>query len=174
MQAEKFTLGFYFYSLTRILGQPRKFFSELPKNMGLKQPLGFLTVSSLFFAGPDLINTMPPKPVIWGGVFFVNAVGMTFISAGLGYIVMVMVMGKHVRFTQFFMVYALSSGVTLLVSWMPFFIWLTEPWKWWLIGTGMIHSLGMKCSHSLIIIGISVIMMVLFFYSVMPLILHKP
>jgi len=174
MQAAKFTLGFYFYSLTRILGQPRRFFSELPKNMGLKQPLGFLIISSLFFAGAGLINTMPPNPVIWGGVFFVNAVGMTFISAGLGYIVMVMVMGKHVQFTQFFMVYAFSSGVTLLASWMPFFIWLTEPWKWWLIGTGMIYNLDVKRSHVLLIIGVSVVMMVLFFYSLMHLVLSQP
>ena len=123
---EQFTLGFYFQTLTKILGQPRRFFSELSPDMGIKKPLGFLVVSSLFFSGASLVNNMPPQPVMLGGIFFINAMGMAFIAGGLGYMVMTMIMGQRVTFTRFFSIYALSSGVTLLASWIPFF-WITEP-----------------------------------------------
>ncbi len=167
---EQFTLGFYFQTLTKILGQPRRFFSELSPDMGLKKPLGFLVVSSLFFTGASLANDMPPQPVILGGIFFINAMGMAFIAAGLGYMVMTMIMGKRVTFIRFFSIYALSSGVTLLVSWVPFFFWITEPWKWWLIGTGMIKNCDFSLTQVFVIIGMSIATMVLFFWTVLPII----
>jgi len=170
-QTEKFTLQFYFRTLTKILRGPRRFFNELPQDLGLKQPLGFLIVSSLFFAGASLVRGMPPNPVVLGIIFFTNAMGMAFIAAGLGYMVMTAMMGKKVTFTRFFGIYALSSGVTLLASWAPFFVYLTEPWKWWLIGTGMLRSCGFRITQALIIIGGSIGIMILFFWSVLPAIL---
>ncbi|MCJ7540908.1 MAG: YIP1 family protein [Desulfobacterales bacterium] len=170
LQTENFSLGFYFHALTKLLGEPRKFFSELPRDAGLKRPLGFLCVSSLFFAGASLMSNQPPNPVIMGGVFFINAMGMTVIAAGIGYMAMTMIMGRQVTFTRFFSIYALSAGVTLLASWLPFFIWLTEPWKWWLIGTGMVKGCGFKLIQVLVIIGVSMGVMFLLFWSVLPVI----
>jgi len=169
-QAENFSLGFYFQALTKMLGKPRIFFSELPRDAGLKRPLYFLFVSSLFFAGASLMSNRPPNPVIMGGIFFINAMGMVFIAAGIGYLVMTMIMGRQVTFTRFFSIYALSFGVTLLASWLPFFMWLTEPWKWWLIGTGMVKGCGFSLSQAFVIIGISMGVMFLLFWSVLPLI----
>jgi len=169
-QTESFSLGFYFHALTKILKEPRKFFSKLPKNGGLKRPLGFLFVSSLFFVGGSLVSNLPPNPVIVGSILFVNAVGMAFIAAGIGYLVMTMIMGRQVTFTRFFSIYALSSGVALLASWLPFFMWLTEPWKWWLIGTGMIKGCGLSLSRVLVIICVSIGVMFLLFWSVLPVI----
>jgi hypothetical protein len=169
--SERFSVGFCFQILTRILGQPRQFFAELGEDIGWKQPLGFLLVSSLFFAGAGLMSAMPDTPVLFGGIFFVNAVGMTLIAAFAGYGVMVMFFGKRVTFARFFRIYALSSGVTLLAAWVPFFIWLTEPWKWWLIGTGMTRGLGLSWWQALVIIVTSVAAIFLFFWSVWPLVL---
>jgi len=153
-----------------ILSKPRNFFSDLPSNVGVKGPLGFLIGSSFFYAIAGVVSSMPSKPIILGGIFFLNAVGMTIIASGLGYMVMVMFMGKRVPFSLFFSVYAFSSGVTLLAAWLPFFVWLTEPWKWWLIWTGMTKGLGFKWTQAVLIIGISVGMMILFFWSVLPLV----
>ncbi len=113
---------------------------------------------------------MPPQPVILGGIFFINAMGMAFIAAGLGYMVMTMIMGKRVTFIRFFSIYALSSGVILLVSWLPFIFWITEPWKWWLIGTGMIKNCDFSLTQVFVIIGMSIATMVLFFWTVLPII----
>ena len=115
------------------------------------------------------MSNRPPNPVMMGGIFFINAVGMTVVAAGVGYLVMTVIMGTKVTFGRFFSIYALASGVTLLASWIPFFIWLTEPWKWWLIGTGLVKKCGFKLPQVLIIIGLSVGVMFLFFCSVLPI-----
>jgi len=169
-QTEKFTLGFYFQYLTMMLREPRRFFADLPPDVGVKKSLGFLVSSGLFYAIAGIVSQMASKPIILGGIFFLNAVGMAFIAAGIGYLVMVMTLGKRITFTRFFSIYAFSSGVTLLAAWVPFFVWLTEPWKWWLIGTGMVHGFGFKWSHALMIIGTSVAVIILSIYSIAALV----
>ena len=169
-RADGFFLGFYVHTLTTLLGQPRKFFSELPRDFGWQRPMAFLVVSGLFFAGACLVSTLPPHPVLYGTIFLVNAVGMAIISATIGYGIMVMFMGRRERFSRFFSVYALAAGVTLLAAWVPFFIWLTEPWKWWLIGTGMTRSFGFTWLQAMMIIGLSAIVITLFFWSVWPVV----
>ena len=171
MQTKKFTFGYYFYAVTKMLGEPRRFFSRLAPDSGFGPVFGFLLVSSLFFAAAGLITAMPPDPLLWGCILLVNALGMTFIAAGLGYMTMVMFFGRKATFIRLFSVYALASGVTLLASWMPFFIWLTEPWKWWLVGTGLVRACGLKISQALLIIGVSVGIIVLFFWSILPVIM---
>ena len=168
-QVEHFSLGFYFHALTKMLRQPRIFFSEFPQDAGIKKPLGFLLVSSLIFAGASLMSHLPSNPLVMGGVFFINAVGMPLIAASIGFLVMIAIMGRRVTFPQFFSIYALSAGVTLLASWIPFFIWLTEPWKWWLIGTGMVNGFGFSRVQVLVIISVSVGMMFLLFWWVLPM-----
>lgn len=169
---DNFTIGFYFGALTQLLSEPRRFFSELPQEVKLKQSLGFLVVSGLFFAGASLAGTMYPNPLLMGGIFFINAVGMAFITAGFGYMVMTMSIKDRVSFSRLFSIYAFSSGVTLLASWVPFFLVLTEPWKWWLIGTGMVKHCGFRVKQALLVIGVSVAVLVLFFWSLLPVVVH--
>ncbi len=111
-----------------------------------------------------------PKLAIIAGIFFINAIGMPLVAAGLGYMVMTLMMGRQVGFARFFSVYALSSGVTLLVSWVPFFLVFSEPWKWYLIASGMVGGFGFKWVQVLLIIGLSVGIWLLFFWTVLPLI----
>jgi hypothetical protein len=166
---EKFTLRSYFWILSRLLRKPGRFFSELPQEIGLKQSTGFLLVSSLFFTVASLLSNTYSSPVSIGMIFFINAMGMVFIAAGLGYMVMTMTMGRRVTFARLFSVYALSSGITLLASWVPFFIWLTEPWKWWLIGTGMMKCCGFQLRQAILVIGVSICIMFLLFWSLLPI-----
>ena len=91
-KTKNFTLGLYFQTLTKLLGTPRKFFSTLPPGSGFKQPFCFLLVSSALFAGASLINIRPPNPFIMGGILFINAMGMVLVAAGIGYLVMTMIM----------------------------------------------------------------------------------
>ncbi|QTA89554.1 YIP1 family protein [Desulfonema magnum] len=170
LQKKKSILVFYFETLTQILGHPREFFMKLPQEADWKRSVGFLFVSSLFFTGASLISNMPPNPLFLGSVFFINAMGMTFITAGTAYMIMIMSLGKRVTFTRFLSVYAFSSGVTLLASWLPFFVWLTEPWKWWLIGTGMTKSFDLRWGQAVLIIGVSLLSVMFFFWSLLPII----
>jgi hypothetical protein len=163
-----FSFRFYFQVLSKMLGEPRCFFSELPADIGFIKPLAFLIVSSIFFAAASLISRRAANPFFQGGIFFINAVGMVLIASGLGYMVMVMIMGRSVSFKRLFSIYAFSSGTTLLASWVPFFIWLTEPWKWWLIGTGMARACELKSWQIIMIIGLSLSIMILLFWTALP------
>jgi hypothetical protein len=171
--ANDFTIRFYFQTLTRLLGEPRRFFgSGLPQS-GWRQSLGFLILSGLFFTGASIIADPRPKSALMAAIFFVNAVGMPFVAAGLGYMVMMLIMGRRVGFAQFFSIYALSSGATLLVSWVPFFLIFSEPWKWWLIATGMVKGIGFRWVQALLIIGLSIGIWLLFFWTALPLIVTE-
>lgn len=161
---------FYFQALAKVLGMPVTFFRELQET-GFKQSIGFLVVSSGFFAGASLLTRQFVQPVLSGGILFINAIGMTLIAAGLGYMLMSMFFGKKVTFSRLFAVYAFSAGVTLLASWIPLFIWLTEPWKWVLIGLGLTKSCDFRWHQTVVVIGGSIGIIVLFFKSLLPLIL---
>jgi hypothetical protein len=167
---QNFFLRFYFHVLSKLLAEPRCFFSELPVDVGFIKPLGFLIVSSIFFTGASLISSMPSNPFYLGGIYFINAVGMALIASGLGYMVMVMILGRLVTFKRLFSIYALSSGITLLAAWIPFFIWLTEPWKWWLIGTGMVKACGLRGWQAILIIVLSAGIIILLFWTALPMV----
>ncbi|GBC60554.1 hypothetical protein DENIS_1511 [Desulfonema ishimotonii] len=165
---QRFTLRFYLSGLSRILSEPRRFFSELPPDMGMVPPLIFLMLSGLVFTGASLMTAVQ-NPLMSAVILFVNAVGMAFVTSGVGYGVMVLTVGRRVSYTRFFTIYAFSSGVTILASWLPVFLWISEPWKWWLIGTGMTRSLDLKRSQALGIIGLSVGILMLFLWIILPL-----
>ncbi len=164
---DKFTIGSYFQALTRILGAPGQFFCEFPEKVGFRQPVRFLVVSSLFFTGASL-TCISASHVLMAGILLINAIAMPFIAAGIGFMVMTVAIGKRVAFKRFFAVYAFASGVTMLASWIPLFVWVTEPWKWLLIAVGMVKGCGLRWMQAVLIIGISIFILVLFFLSLAP------
>jgi hypothetical protein len=170
LPGETFGIGLYFRLLNGLLGTPRRFFADLPADFGWQRPMGFLLVSSVFFTGASLLSALPERPLLLGIIYFMNAVVMTVIAAAAGYGVMVMFFGRRTTFGRLFGVVALSSGVTLLAAWIPFFLWLTEPWRWWLIGTGMTRALGLSGWQALLIVVVSVAVIFLFFWSVWPVV----
>lgn len=170
LTTDNFSIGFYFRSLAKVLGTPGAFFEESKKDIGFQQSVGFLVVSSAFFAVASLTTRDFVVPWISSSIFFVNAVGMTLIAAGLGFITMTMFWGRKVTFRRFFSVYAFASGVTLLASWIPLFVFITEPWKWLMIGIGLTKNCELKWLQSILIIVVSIAMIVLFFRSLLPLI----
>ena len=163
----RFTLGFYFQALTRMLSSPSRFFSEMPIDTGFRQPLGFLIISGLFFAGASL-TTLSENQILMGGILFVNAVAMPFVTAGIAFMVITMTMGKQVSFPKLFSIYAYATGVTLLASWIPLFVWLTEPWKWILIVIGLVKGCGFKWMQAILVVAVTIFIAVLFFWSLGP------
>lgn len=167
----RLNFGFYFQTLMSLLGAPREFFSVLPESVGFGKSFGFLLISSLFFTGASL-TCINEKPVLMAAILLINTVGMPFIAAGIGFVAMTMTIDKHVTFTRLFAVYAFATGVTLLASWIPLFVWLTEPWKWLLIAMGMVKGCGFKWIQAFLIIGLSIFVLVLFFWSLGPVIFY--
>jgi len=165
---DKFSIRFYFKTLTRLLGEPRKVFAAFPPEPGFKKPVGFLLISSLFFTGASLCVNAYTQPVIMAAILFINAVGMALIASSLGYLVVILTMGRCQTFTRFFSIYALASGVTLLASWIPYFVWLTEPWKWCLIAVGLVHGCGFNWKQATMVTAASFSLLVFIFWLLLP------
>jgi hypothetical protein len=167
---DKFSMHFYVQTVFGILGRPRKFFSELPPTICTMQSLSLLVLSAVFFCAASLMSIRPHASFLMGGIYLFNAVGMVFVMAALGYLVMSLSIGKKVPFARLFSIYALCSAVTLLVSWVPYFVVFTEPWKWYLIGIGLTKGCGLKSKEAVLIIVLSLSLWILFYWALIPII----
>ncbi len=166
------TMQFYAYSLIQLLIEPGLFFRELAqktdKKKTLKRAIGFMVICSLFFAGASLLTGVYAKSVFQMAIiYFVNAAGMILISSILGYTAMVMILRKRSSFPIVFSLYAYASGLTLFLSWLPFLLWFTEPWKLWLIYTGLKNTCKLTWKQALIILVVSMTVQFLLIYSAM-------
>jgi hypothetical protein len=168
-------LSFYFTTLTKSLSGPRHFFSQLPQDISLKKPFAYLLISSIFFSAASALTIPTVNPLIGVGLYLMNAIGMTCIAAGLGFVmIFVLKGGRHVGFHRTFSIYAISSGTTLLAAWIPYLLIFTELWKWWLIGTGLTKTCRLSFTQAVLVIGLSIGMIICAFRFVLPLTLPKP
>jgi len=159
----------YFQTLTRVMAEPRAFFTELSKTVSIKIPFVFLLLSSAFFSLAANIVHQFPNPLMMTAILFINAIGMTLISAGLGYMLMVILAGRQFSFVQATSVYAYASGTVFLAAWIPMALWLTELWKWWLIGTGLCRTCGLKRHQAWLVVAFSIGVMVMVFWAILPI-----
>jgi len=166
MESTLKTWQFYSYSLIQLLIEPGLFFKELAENTTLKKALIFMVICCGFFSGASLLTGAYSRPVwIMAIIYFVNAAGMIIMSSLLSYTAMVMILGKRTSFSIVFRLYAFSSGVTLFISWLPFFLWFTEPWKWWLIYTGFKNTCGLTWKQAVLILVVSITIQFFLIYS---------
>jgi len=166
LESTKKAWQFYAYSLIQLLVEPGLFFKELAEKTTFKRALGFMVIGSVFFSVASLLTGAYSKPVwIMAIIYFVNASGMIFLSSILGYTTMVMVLGKRTSFSIVFSLYAFSSGVTLFISWLPFLLWFSEPWKLWLIYKGFKHTCNFTWKQALLILVLSTVIQFFLVYS---------
>jgi len=168
--SKSFSLQDYFKTLTAVWFSPGRFFSDLAEFSRLARPFFFLLLSSFLFAAGNLLY-LRERVLLKIAVLFLNAVAMPFIASAFGYLVMTMMMGKRASYRRLFSVYAFSSGATLLLAWLPFSLWFVEIWKWVLIGVGMVKGCSFRPLQAGAVIALSMIILVLFFWSLGPVIL---
>lgn len=158
---------FYGYAVIQLLIEPRLFFTELSRQATWMKSLGFCIICSIFYVAAGLLAGSYPNPVAMGGIFLLNSMGIMLISAGLSYLVMVKTLGRICAFEMILSVHSFSTGVLLLASWMPFFLWFTEPWKWWLVYTGYKNTCGFQTKPAFLILlatmGFQIILWILFY-----------
>ena len=160
----RLTIADYFQTLAKLLTAPGEFFSGLHEQMSIWRPLGFLLASSLFFIGASLTQ-IQQNYALKAAILFVNAVGMPFVTSVISFCAASMIMAERLRLSKLFTLYAFATGLTLLVSWIPLFVWLTEPWKWLLVAMGLVKGCGLKWSQAMLLIVLSIFFLVVFFWS---------
>ena len=148
---------FYANAVVRLLIEPGPFFTDLSQHSRIRRAAAFLVAAALFYAVASLLTMAHGGQVPWkmGMIFFANALGTAVAAAVIGYITLVMVTGKKASFQTVFRIYAFSSGITLFISWLPFLLWLTEPWRWWLVYTGFKNSCNVTWKKALCVVVLS-------------------
>jgi hypothetical protein len=170
IESEDFSIQGYFRNLTGMWFSPGRFFSELPESPRSVRPFVFLLVSSLVFAAGNLLY-LRERIFLKVAILFLNTVAMPFIASAFAYLVMTMMVGKRVSYLRLFSVYAFGSGATIVLAWLPYSLWFVEIWKWALIGIGLVKGCTLRPLHAAAVIALSMVILILFFWSLGPVIL---
>ena len=162
-------LKFYSHALIQLLIEPAVFFRSLPENNTPARVWGFLGCGACFFAVASLLTgvSLPGPPAVMALVFAANAAGMVIIGAVIGYAAMVMMFGRKGCFFLVFGIYVFASGITWLVSWLPFMLLFTEPWRWWLTMKGFCFACGLSGRQAAGVVLVSVPVQWCLVYSAM-------
>ena len=156
-------------SVVQLLIEPGEFFRGLTRTTSLKKAMEFIGLGSVFYAVSSLlIGASPQAPWPMGAIFFFNALGACLISSLIAYGIGGILCRQKIGVAHFFMIHAFAWGITLFLSWLPFLLWLTEPWKWWLIYLGYRHSCRIGQRMALCIVGGTLVVQFSLFYWVMP------
>lgn len=158
----------YLHTLTQLVKKPGAFFSALDDPRRLPAVI-FLAISSLLSALSAMVFGPPSVTLIQGLILMVNNFGMVILAVMVAYAVMVPLAGRGIGFNRLFGAFAYSSGVTLLFSWYPALILLTEPWRWWLTWTGMRRGCGLGRGQTALILSLSIVLIVMLFWLLLPL-----
>jgi hypothetical protein len=165
-----FQFGQYFHLISRVLLNPRAFFAETGEGESWSKPFWTLMVSGGIFSVASVISGMPSNPVFMGMVHWFNAVAMVLIASGLGYGMAKVLKIESLAYPKVFGVYAYASSAVLVLAWMPFMLWITEIWRWWLIGCGLTTGFGIPVKKAVVIIALSVILLALVFHLALSII----
>lgn len=153
----------------QLIRAPKTFFGAYDDRVRRLSPVLFLAVSSLVSALSAMLLGSHSGNLIKGAILAVNGFGMATLAAIFAYMALVPVAGKGIPFGRLFGVFAHSSGVTLLFSWIPALVLLTEPWRWWLIWTGMRRGCGLTRGQAAVVLTLSFAMIVMLFWILLPL-----
>ena len=145
----------YFQTLSLVVTKPRIFFQAMPQELQMYHPLKFLLISSTIMAGASLTQAAENN-LVMAVIRLINALGMPFITAGIAFPLVLLLMGRSLNFTRVFSIYAYASGVVVLVAWLPAFTWFAESVRWVLVGLGLVHGLQMSRLKALLVIVISI------------------
>lgn len=159
------TIKNYVETLSLMIRRPGIFFDNLPKKLSLKPSLCFLCISCLISAILFIFSTSSADyKLLTGSIYFVNAVGMTLISAFFAYTAVLIITPKNADYKKCFSIFAYSAGTAVIGAGIPFFIWFAEIWKWWLIGKGLKNNIKLSIIQTILVIAVS-ISSVIFLFS---------
>ncbi len=142
-------------ALTSLTMSPRRWFTEAFPRITPREAGGMLLLASLFYASAGALPLSGTGTLVRAGILMANALGMTVLHAAMAWLICAVVGGPRIRFTSIWMVFAIGTSPTLLIAWIPFTFFFTEPWRWLLVALGMIYGLGMGKLRTVLILLIA-------------------
>lgn len=168
MSQEGFSATFYLQTVRAMLLAPGEFYGSLPDIPGFKRPFAFLVVSGLLHVALGLSFLFIPS-LLMASIVLLNALAMPVITALLGHGLIVLLFRRKAAASKVFSLYAYAAGTTHLIAWIPLAVWISEPWKWILIGIGLMRAFGLRRLHAVLLVVLSIVMLIILFSILSPL-----
>jgi hypothetical protein len=163
-RGENFSRYFYMQAVKALVLKPGEFFKDLPQSPGFKKPFLFL-LTSCFILAALRTPFVPGGSIPMALIILINGLAMPVISAAIGYGIMFVALKRKLSWPRMLALYAYGSGVTYLISWLPLATWIGEPWKWILIGIGLVRGFDLTRGQAAGVVVGSVLVIMLLFYS---------
>ena len=159
----------FFRVMNDLLVRPRAFFGGMPASGGYRPPVMFLLMCSIVFTIGSS-TYLAGRTWLLALIFFANSMAMPFFTAFVLHIVVGMFFGRR-NYETMFRINAYAH-VTQLAAWIPCFGYLTEPWRFFLIGAGLARACGLKWSYALVSVVITFVVILLFVWSLQPVVFY--
>ncbi|WP_461210013.1 YIP1 family protein [Desulfocurvus sp. DL9XJH121] len=164
----RFSVGLYFKTLQEVVVSPGRFFGSMPEDPGVEQnAFRFLVISGMFYATIYLTYFFE-RSFQMAAILVINAIGMPFLLAGLGFVVLAMTSSRGLPFRKIFAVYAYATGTVMIVAWIPALNTITEIWKFGLVAYGLVKGCGLSWPRSVVVVLLSVALLLLLLWSAIP------
>lgn len=134
----KLILRQFFNTCAALILHPKKFYEELSEGKDFFSPLIFLLTVSLVFTALSTLFA-ERQHTLFALIFFINAFGTPFITAGFLYVITLVICRHTFTFRTLFVITAYAK-ITLLIAWIPGVLTVTEIFSFYLIGLGMVKQ----------------------------------
>ncbi|MEF2232249.1 MAG: YIP1 family protein [Pseudodesulfovibrio sp.] len=159
----------YFEVLLSVLRSPVKFFEAVAMEEGSRRALLFLMISSLFYCSVSMTYFFE-NSLTMGVIMMANAVLMPVFAAVITFTLLGMTGSARLSFNKVFNIYAYAGGAVMVVSWIPGLAVIMEPVRAVLVGIGLVKSAGVGKVKSAVLVLLTAVVILLFFWSAAPII----
>lgn len=156
------------HPMAALVVRPGLFFSRYFVRITTRRATLTLVAAGFFFAVAGSSIAPGGASLRRMSILFINGLGMAAIGAGISFLMATLFGICRYPFYRLWNLFALCSGAVMLLAWIPGAFMFTEPWKWWLIATGMVRGLGMKRFDAAITILFTFVALVMLVYAVLP------
>ena len=161
----------YFDIIFAVIRSPARHFEQAATETGSRKALLFLMISGIFYCSVSMTYFFE-NSLMMGVIMMANAVLMPAFAAMITFILIGMTgMGK-VPFGRVFNVYAYASGAVMVISWIPGLAIVMEPVRALLVGIGLVKMIGVSKLKAGLLIVMTAILLLLFFWSAAPLVME--
>ena len=157
----------YLQTTTRLLSSPIKFFAEMPAGETYRRAASYLMISAIFYTTVSYAYFFNQSLAV-GAILLVNALAMPFVTGFLAYIFCTMFYGKKISLPKMFSIFAYSSGVVMVISWIPALVWVTEPWRAILAFIGLVKAGELRWHQAVLVLLFTVVALLILVWSFLP------
>lgn len=139
-------------TVTAMMMRPGAFFEDRLNQVTTGQAWRILLMSAVFFSAASALVNPAAARIGTFTISLVNAIGMAVLGTGIAHLALIAITGKRFALARLWPIFSLSASVVLVLAWIPAAIFFTEPWRWWLIGTGLVRGLGLSKARATMVV----------------------